>query len=126
MIKNLLRALNKYIRSDADPKILARLRKASILPVQKNGGLMRLANGSASDWLIADTDRLRSSFADKVFLLDFSIEEVKLLRPLLDNLAISDRLLSAKLAETTIPKGDLILQESTTYVLRLKGQYIAR
>lgn len=125
-IKNLLRALEKYIKADTDPKILARLRKASILPVQKSDGLTRLTSSASSNWLIADSERLRFYFADKVFLLDFTVEEIKSLRPLLDGLAISDRILSMKITETTIPQGDLVLQENATYLLRSKSHYLAR
>ena len=78
------------------------------------------------DWFIADQSRLHIYFRDEVLLLDFSVEEIKVVDSLLGGLGVKDRFLSkqVKSAEPTIVYRDHDIDDARTNDLRKKAPYI--
>lgn len=108
-------------RLDPEP-----IRQAKVFPVRYPTGTVVLSSVSV-DFAIGDRDKLRTMFRDKVALLDFEMEEVRRLRPLIEWLKLQDRYLSNSVEESTFILSDSERPISTpNRDLRRKAYHIAR
>ncbi|QGI77141.1 unnamed protein product [Fusarium fujikuroi] len=108
-------------RLDPEP-----IRQAKIFPVRYPTGTVVLSSVSV-DFSIGDRDKLKTMFRDKVALLDFEMEEVRRLRPLIEWLKLQDRYLSNSVEESTFILSDSERPISTpNRDLKRKAYHIAR
>lgn len=108
-------------RLDPEP-----IRQAKVFPVRYPTGTVVLSSVSV-DFAIGDRDKLKTMFRDKVALLDFEMEEVRRLRPLIEWLKLQDRYLSNSVEESTFILGDSERPISTpNRDLKRKAYHIAR
>lgn len=129
LAKELLRALNDCLREHAWPAgtYLCQIKERRVFPVrvfEGNSERVQLMDCSHSDWFIADQHRLRRCFIAKLPLLDFSVDDLKMLEPLIESLDLKCRKLSARVKEKTTPKGRLWLHKHLTASLRSKSHYL--
>ncbi|CZR37438.1 uncharacterized protein FPRO_02302 [Fusarium proliferatum ET1] len=102
------------------------IRQAKVFPVRYPTGTVVLSSASV-DFAIGDRDKLKTMFRDKVALLDFEMEEVRRLRPLIEWLKLQDRYLSNSVEENTFILGDSERPISTpNRDLKRKAYHIAR
>ena len=128
-IKGLLEAINARLSMNYDDDSINRLHDARVFPTCISTGAVQLHSCLDTDWFIADTDRLRGCFEDKLLVLDFPTKDTKntgRLEPLLKRLSLLDRRLSGVVKEKTLTTGTLDLEKNTTTSLRSKAKYIAR
>ncbi|KAI1011281.1 hypothetical protein LB504_002188 [Fusarium proliferatum] len=108
-------------RLDPEP-----IRQAKIFPVRYPTGTVVLSSVSV-DFAIGDRDKLKTMFRDKIALLDFEMEDVRRLRPLIEWLKLQDRYLSNSVEESTFILGDSERPISTpNRDLKRKAYHIAR
>lgn len=108
-------------RLDPEP-----IRQAKVFPVRYPTGTVVLSSVSV-DFAIGDRDKLKTMFRDKVALLDFEMEEVRRLRPLIEWLKLQDRYLSNSVEESTFILSDSERPISTpNRDLKRKAYHIAR
>lgn len=109
------------IRLDPEP-----IRQAKVFPVRYPTGTVVLSSVSV-DFAIGDRDKLNTMFCDKIALLDFEMEEVHRLRPLIEWLKLQDRYLSNSVEESTFISSDSERPISTpNRDLKRKAYHIAR
>ncbi|KAF5680457.1 hypothetical protein FDENT_8396 [Fusarium denticulatum] len=108
-------------RLDPEP-----IRQAKVFPVRYPNGTVVLSSVSV-DFAIGDRDKLKTMFRDKVALLDFEMDEVRRLRPLIEWLGLQDRYLSNSVEESTFICSDSERPISTpNRDLKRKAYHIAR
>ncbi|KAF4494384.1 ATPase-like, ATP-binding domain [Fusarium agapanthi] len=108
-------------RLDPEP-----IRQAKVFPVRYPTGTVVLSSVSV-DFAIGDRDKLKIMFRDKVALLDFEMDEVRRLRPLIEWLRLQDRYLSNSVEESTFICSDSERPISTpNRDLKRKAYHIAR
>ncbi|KAF5562721.1 ATPase-like ATP-binding domain-containing protein [Fusarium napiforme] len=108
-------------RLDPEP-----IRQAKVFPVRYPTGTVVLSSVSV-DFAIGDRDKLKTMFRDKIALLDFEMDEVRRLRPLIEWLGIQDRYLSNSVEESTFISSDSERPISTpNRDLKRKAYHIAR
>ncbi|KAL5608429.1 hypothetical protein FOBRF1_008926 [Fusarium oxysporum] len=108
-------------RLDPEP-----IRQAKVFPVRYPTGTVVLSSVSV-DFAIGDRDKLKTMFRDKIALLDFEMEEVRRLRPLIEWLKLQDRYLSNSVEESTFIFSDSERPISTpNRDLKRKAYHIAR
>ncbi|KAF5710614.1 hypothetical protein FGLOB1_5378 [Fusarium globosum] len=108
-------------RLDPEP-----IRQAKIFPVRYPTGTVVLSSVGV-DFAIGDRDKLKTMFRDKIALLDFEMEDVRRLRPLIEWLKLQDRYLSNSVEESTFILSDSERPISTpNRDLRRKAYHIAR
>ncbi|KAI1054575.1 hypothetical protein LB506_010651 [Fusarium annulatum] len=102
------------------------IRQAKVFPVRYPTGTVVLSSVSV-DFAIGDRDKLKTMFRDKVALLDFEMEDVRRLRPLIEWLKLQDRYLSNSVEESTFILGDSERPISTpNRDLKRKAYHISR
>ncbi|KAF5001525.1 hypothetical protein FGRMN_996 [Fusarium graminum] len=99
-IKVALLSLNGLLQTETTYLDPEPIRQAKVFPVRYPTGTVVLSSVSV-DFAIGDRDKLRTIFCDKIALLDFGMEDVRRLRPLIDWLRLQDRYLSNSVEETT-------------------------
>ncbi|KAH7320590.1 hypothetical protein B0I35DRAFT_459384 [Stachybotrys elegans] len=92
-IKSALRSFSSLLRSDPTHLDRAPLLKASVFPIKYPDGSTKLQSADTS-FAIVDRQDLGSKFASKIKLLDFSLEEVRYLKPFFKWLNMEGRCLS--------------------------------
>ncbi|KAF5723346.1 hypothetical protein FMUND_1980 [Fusarium mundagurra] len=108
-------------RLDPEP-----IRRAKVFPVRYPTGTVVLSSVSI-DFAIGDRDKLKTMFRDKVALLDFEMDEVRRLRPLIEWLGLQDRYLSNSVEESTFIFSDSERPISTpNRDLKRKAYHISR
>ncbi|XEU94732.1 hypothetical protein FSHL1_000016 [Fusarium sambucinum] len=108
-------------RLDPEP-----IRQAKVFPVRYPTGTVVLSSVSV-DFAIGDRDKLKTVFREKIALLDFEMEEVRRLRPLIEWLKLQDRYLSNSVEESTFILGDSRRPISTpNRDLKRKAYHITR
>lgn len=108
-------------RLDPEP-----IRQAKIFPVRYPTGTVALSSVSV-DFAIGDRDKLMMMFSDKIALLDFEMEDVRRLKPLIEWLRLQDRYLSNSVEESTSISSDSGRPISTpNRDLKRKAYHIAR
>ncbi|KAF5578414.1 hypothetical protein FPANT_10022 [Fusarium pseudoanthophilum] len=108
-------------RLDPEP-----IRQAKIFPVRYPTGTVVLSSVSV-EFAIGDREKLKTMFRDKIALLDFEMDEVRRLRPLIEWLGLQDRYLSNSVEESTFISSDSERPISTpNRDLKRKAYHIAR
>ncbi|EWG44972.1 hypothetical protein FVEG_05926 [Fusarium verticillioides 7600] len=108
-------------RLDPEP-----IRQAKVFPVRYPTGTVVLSSVSV-DFAIGDRDKLKTMFLDKIALLDFEMDEVRRLRPLIEWLGLQYRYLSNSVEESTFISSDSERPISTANRdLKRKAYHIAR
>ncbi|KAK3936617.1 hypothetical protein QBC46DRAFT_461396 [Diplogelasinospora grovesii] len=95
VIKNLLWSFNSLLQTEAIPESVqpARLLERPILPVKDPNGRVRL-HASSTEFAIIDRRPLEDQFGGRVKMLDFTLSEVRQLRPFLEWPGLETRYLS--------------------------------
>ena len=100
-----------------------------IIPVRKNsdsGEEQKFVSYDEDGWYLADRISLQESFSGKIWLSDFTIQEVRSLGPLIDAMGLGDQRLSQAVEEDTECIGDPIRDEEQTIALRQRASYLPR
>jgi hypothetical protein len=126
--KELLLVLNDYVARSVPNSSILRLKDKNIIPVGFGDSewKYRLMNYNRNVWYLADRTSLRDSFDGKVWLLEFTVEEVRKISPLIKAMDLEDYLLSKAVVETTETVGDPISDPDQTLELRQRSQYLTR
>lgn len=126
--KELLLVLNDYIARGAPKSSILRLKGKSIIPVGFGDSewKYRLMNYNRDVWYLADRTSLRNSFDGIVWLLEFTVEEVRKISPLIKVMDLENYLLSKAVVETTETVGDPISDPDQTLQLQRRSQYLTR
>ncbi|KAL9093859.1 MAG: hypothetical protein Q9165_003782 [Trypethelium subeluteriae] len=127
-IKDLLKTLNKFLKAGSNHERIDTLRELAVFPVRSaNGGVsLRRYDDNSMEWFIADRERLRSCFLEKLDLLDFSVADIERLVPLWRRLQIEQKYLGGKVSETTLTRGELQQEPSAQYMIRSKARFMSR
>ncbi|KAJ4286909.1 hypothetical protein N0V88_007854 [Collariella sp. IMI 366227] len=103
-IKNIIWSLNALLQTEPDLLDPGPLRKAHIFPVRyPNGGVSLLS--ADTEFAIIDRDHLAARFRDCIKLLDYTLEDVRRLKPFLQWSELEQRYLSASVKEITSFQG---------------------
>jgi hypothetical protein len=103
-LKNIIWSLNALLQTELDQLDPEPLRKAHIFPVRyPNGGVSLLS--ADTEFAIVDRDHLAARFRDRIKLLDYTLEEVRRLKPFLQWANLEQRYLSASVKEITSFQG---------------------
>lgn len=105
VIKAAILSLNGLLQTESTPLDPEPIRQAKIFPVRYPTGTVALSSVSV-DFAIGDRDKLKKMFCDKISLLDFDMEDVRALRPLIEWLRLQDRYLSNSVEEATSISND--------------------
>jgi len=125
--KTLLLLLTQYIRPGASTAFLGPLRSIRFIPVIDVVGNPEygLADYERDIWYAADRTSLLASFRRKVPIIDFDVDEVTTLLPLIKAIARENYLLSKAVVETLSPVGFTILDEdSVVFELRERAKFL--
>jgi len=120
-VKELLWEINSYEPSTSDMEILKPL---SFLPIKETTGELRLHNVK-DVFVLFDRQGHTETFQGEVASLDFEIEDIRLLRPLIDVLGLASRYTS-KLAEKESCAPDAVLEPSLSKDLQSRAYAIFR
>lgn len=120
-VKDLLWEINSYEPSTGDMDILKPL---SFLPIKEVTGHLRLHNVK-DVFVLFDRQGHTETFQGKVASLDFDIEDIRLLRPIIDVLGLASRYTS-KLAEKESCAPDAVLEPTLSKDLRSRAYAIYR
>lgn len=120
-VKDLLWEINSYEPSTRDVDILKPL---SFLPIKEATGELRLHNVK-DVFVLFDRQGHTETFQGKVASLDFDIEDIRLLRPIIDGLGLASRYTS-KLAEKESCAPDAVLEPSLSRDLQSRAHAIFR
>lgn len=126
-IKALLKALSVRLANGTDTiEYLDHCTRIRIFPVRRPDGALDLATAVDDTWFIADERRYEKCFQGTVALLDYAMQDVPELVPLLDVLGIAQKRLSRSMAEEVIiPAGVSTLHSVLTAELQSKAEYIS-
>ncbi len=123
-IKPLFLALPKYFNAlkfpDGD-----RLRMVTCLPVRNRDGEVS-RKSSLDRFFIPDQQSLVDNFRDSVPLLDFSVDEVRHLKPLFESLQIMDKSLRACVKSSWEPVGIPHEDGAMVKLLQSKSELLCR
>lgn len=103
--KNGLWLLSSFLETARPRPNPTPLLRSKVFPVRYPDGSTVLVSAE-TDFAIVDRNALAERFAGHVRLLDFTLDEVALLKPLLGWLGLEQRYLSARVADMTFLSGD--------------------
>ena len=127
--KDILLVLNDYLDRGLSSASIKKLRGQNIIPVAKRirtGEDRCLMNYDQDIWYLADRSSLLECFKKKVWLIDFPVEVVRRLSPLVTALNVENYVLSKAVEETTECCGDAILDQGHTIELRERVRFFIR
>lgn len=125
-VKVAILSLNGLLQTETTRLDPEPIRQAKVFPVRYPTGTVALSSVSV-EFAIGDRDKLKTMFCDKIALLDFEMEDVRRLRPLIEWLKLQDRYLSNSVEESTFIAGDSERPISTpNRDLKHKAYHIAR
>ena len=101
-VKKIMKEISRMMRTEAPSdnlrRHLQRLKKVKFLPIRKNLGRVDFEDASA-DFVIVDHERYGEAYRPVAACLDFSLDEVQVLFPLISALRLNGRYLSQKVKE---------------------------
>lgn len=122
-----LKSLILAIPTVIGPGKISRLRKIKFLPVRRlHSGSDASLVSPVDKFFIADRQYLYALFTGELPLLDFSVEEIHKLSPLLDSLSVRDRRLSVLVKEEGRIVGLKTLDSTMTAKFRGKATALMR
>lgn len=129
--KELLLVLNDYLDKGSPSDPILKLKDKDVIPVTKSLRVKErtnacLMNYNKDMWYFADRVSLQESFKGKLYLIDFTVAEVRRLSPLIKAINLEDYLLSKAVVETTEFCGDPIYDQDRTMDLRNRAKYFTR
>ncbi|KAK3331475.1 hypothetical protein B0H66DRAFT_487633 [Apodospora peruviana] len=106
-VKNLLWSFNALLQTEPDRLLDPQpLLNASVFPVRYPGdGGTSLRSPDTVEFAIVDREHLAARFRDKIKMLDYSLEDVRRLKPFLEWAKLEHRYLSASVREITSLSG---------------------
>jgi hypothetical protein len=127
-VKNLLWSLNALLPSESGEKPVFGDAASScrIFPVRMPDGNLKPLS-ARDEFVIADRQHFADAFRDMAKVLDFSLEEVRRLKPLIDWTGIAGRYLSLEVVERTVVEDtQCVLDKQLTRDLSYKAGAFAR
>ncbi|KAK5164154.1 uncharacterized protein LTR77_010245 [Saxophila tyrrhenica] len=100
------------------------LLNAEILSVREEAGALRAP--ADSGWFTADRARVGQCFQGRLWLLDFDMDQLALLQPLIARMGLQKHSLSAHVVERTEISGASSFNPAITNELRSKAPFISR
>jgi len=126
-IKELLKTLNSFLRSEPSPPSSRRLLYCRIFPVREPSTSNVTLCSSNTQFTLVDRAGPPSRFKDMVRVLDFTLQEIHQLKPLLAWLRLDSRYLSRCMKETSLLGDGLYARISQPYRdLRKKAYALLR
>lgn len=121
-----LLALSNFLRDESTARKPGPLRDAKIFPI-KYGNNAPVLQSAKTEFAIVDRVHLQEHFDGRVALLDFDLEDIHRLRPLLSWLGLESRFLSNSVREiTSVPPGSGSIITVSGRDLCRKAYYILR
>ena len=99
--------------------------EAKILPIKNAHALTSFASSSSTDFAIMDSVIHWDAFKWQITVLDFSLEDIRDTRPLLQAMGLEQRFSSRLVKEVTVVKGGTKDREMTS-IVRSKSRPIVR
>lgn len=129
--KELLLVLNDYLDNGSPSAAIRKLKGKDVIPVTKSHRIEEQTNACLMNydkdlWYFADRVSLQESFEGKLYLIDFTVAEVRRLLPLIKAMNLESYLLSRAVMETTEFCGDPIYDQDGTMDLRNRAKYFTR
>ncbi|KAN0122902.1 hypothetical protein V8E51_001228 [Hyaloscypha variabilis] len=122
-VKNLLWSLKAILPSDtsAIPAFADELASCRIFPVRMSNGSVQPLTAN-QDFAIIDRQNYADVLKNKIKILDFNLDEVRRLRPLIKWAGLTGRYLSRSVVENTVVDDELCIEdENLTYDLARKA-----
>lgn len=123
--KELLLQLNEHIERSRLQPFVPQFRNKVIVPVARDD-VIRIESYDSSEWYLADWKSLRDSFRGKIWLLEFTVEEVRKSSALINAMCWENKLLSTVVRVSQRPVGDPVLDLGLTAKLRERAEYLMR
>ena len=98
IVKEISRMLRTETPSDKLRRNLQRLKKVKFLPIRTKLERVKF-EGTSADFVIVDHERYGEAYRPVAACLDFSLDEVQILYPLIASLRLNGRYLSQKVTE---------------------------
>lgn len=117
--------LKKKAEQNTDTQLL-RLQETAYLPVHESALKTTLLTSSRDKFFIPDRKELLEAFGDDLPILDFTVDEVRHMKPLLENLGMSGKFLSHCVEEAYDLKGAKKVDDVATRSLRTKNHALYR
>ena len=127
--KQLLLVVNDFLRRNVSSGPIEKLMGKDVIPVVKSAPgreMSDLVNYDRHIWYFTDRPSLHESFNEEIWLLDFPVDVVRKLSPLIKAMRLEEYRLSAAVVEETECNGDPILDQNRTIDLRARAQYFIR
>jgi hypothetical protein len=105
-VKHNLQALNSLLQTDLNHPDAAPFLKCKLFPVKYPDGTTSLTSADV-EFAIIDRQHLADRFQPHVKVLDYTLEEVRCLKPFLEWANLHNRYLSASVKEITCLSGDM-------------------
>lgn len=99
-VKGNIWSLNELLQTEPTPLDPAPLLEAGILPIRYANGTVTLSSAK-TEFAIADREYLHQRFRGLIKLLDYSMEDVRQLKPFFEWTKLTQRYLSSSARETT-------------------------
>ncbi|KAH7378152.1 hypothetical protein BKA64DRAFT_585931 [Cadophora sp. MPI-SDFR-AT-0126] len=98
-VKELLKTLNSFLRTEANPPSPSRLLNSRVFPVKEPSSGNAVLCTSNSQFVLVDREGPPSRFIRLVKVLDFTLPEIRQLKPLLSWTRLESRYLSQRMRE---------------------------
>jgi hypothetical protein len=105
IIQEIARMMETERRDENFEVAIKRMRRAKVLPVRIGQNDPSLVDAS-TEFVIADHERYNDAFRPKAAFLDFTLDEVQLLHPLIKALGLCNRYLSRIVTEASVIIGN--------------------
>jgi hypothetical protein len=100
-VKELLKTLNSFLRAEENPPRPNRLLNARVFPVREPSSGNVILCTSNTQFALIDREGPPSRFIEMVRVLDFTLQEIRQLEPLLTWTDLESRYLSRRMKETS-------------------------
>lgn len=100
-VKELLKTLNSFLRAELNPPSPSRLLNARVFPVREPSSGNVILCTSNTQFALVDREGPPSRFREMVRVLDFTLQEIRQLGPLLTWTRLESRYLSRYMMETS-------------------------
>ncbi|KAE9369948.1 hypothetical protein N431DRAFT_381328 [Stipitochalara longipes BDJ] len=100
-VKELLKTLNSFLRAEPNPPSPSRFLNARIFPVREPSSIDAILCTSKTQFALVDREGPPSRFREMVRVLDFTLQEIRQLKPLLSWARLESRYVSRCMRETS-------------------------
>lgn len=129
VLKNLIIGLNSYVKKEQKHVVqtqLSRLDKTAYIPVREPGKRAATLMVASDKFFVADRKTLQEEFAEDLPFLNFTVDEVRHMQPLIQALKIGGKSLLACVSQSYEMDGSRLQDTDLTKTIREKSVIINR